>query len=78
MKTGNRLWTSSDEMSMNIEPKPSTQMPFGKARYARDAGAGLLDSPAAGGVIYGRFFAVFMYSLYQAYQSHTIRVFCAS
>jgi hypothetical protein len=31
MKTGNRLWTSSEDMSMNIETKPSAQMPPGRA-----------------------------------------------
>ena len=33
MNTGNRLWISSDEMSMNSEPKPRAQMPAGKARH---------------------------------------------
>ena len=27
MKTGSRLWISSEDMSMNIEPKPNAQMP---------------------------------------------------
>jgi hypothetical protein len=31
MKTGRRLWIISEEMSMNSEPKPSAQMPAGKA-----------------------------------------------
>ena len=32
MKTGSRLWISSEETSMNSEPKPSAQMPAGRAR----------------------------------------------
>ena len=37
MKTGSRLWISSDEMSMNIEPNPNAQMPVGKARNVAGA-----------------------------------------
>jgi hypothetical protein len=32
MNIGKRLWTSSDEMSMNIETNPSTQMPPGNLK----------------------------------------------
>ena len=32
MYTGNRLWTSSEEVSINKLPKPSAQMPIGKER----------------------------------------------
>ena len=31
MKIGSRLWISSEEVSMNIEPRPSAQMPAGRA-----------------------------------------------
>jgi hypothetical protein len=31
-KTGNRLWTSSEDMSMNIAARPSAQMLGGNAR----------------------------------------------
>ena len=37
MSTGSRLWISSDEMSMNIEPSPNAQMPAGNARNAAGA-----------------------------------------
>lgn len=40
MKTGSRLWISSDEMSMNIEPNPNAQMPIGKARNVAGAPGG--------------------------------------
>jgi len=36
MNTGSRLWISSDEMSMNIEPSPNAQMPAGKAQNATE------------------------------------------
>jgi hypothetical protein len=39
MNTGNRLWISSEEMSMSIETNPSAQMPAGSAREARSAPA---------------------------------------
>ena len=34
INTGNRLWISSDEISMNSEPDPNAQMPAGKACHA--------------------------------------------
>ena len=36
---GRRPWISSDEMSMNSEPMPSTQTPLGRARHATDGAA---------------------------------------
>ena len=30
MNTGSRLWISSEDMSMNSEPKPKAQMPVGR------------------------------------------------
>src|ERR1043165_6327065 len=32
MKTGIKLWTSSDDMSINIDTKPMAQMPAGNPR----------------------------------------------
>jgi hypothetical protein len=32
INTGNKLWTSSDDMSINMALSPSAQMPGGSAR----------------------------------------------
>jgi hypothetical protein len=34
INTGNRLWISSEDMSINSEPIPNAQMPLGNARHA--------------------------------------------
>ena len=47
MNIGSRLWISSDEMSMNIEPNPNARMPVGKARHA--AGVAFGRAPFEGG-----------------------------
>ncbi len=39
-KTGRRLWTSSDDMSMNSEQKPSAQMLAGRWRECARPGPG--------------------------------------
>jgi len=45
MYTGNKLWTSSEDVSMNKLPKPSAQMPIGKERSdRRDAGEARSDT----------------------------------
>ncbi len=44
MNTGSRLWISSEEMSMNIETKPSAQMPVGKPLAGRKLRRARVDS----------------------------------
>ncbi len=51
MKTGSRLWISSDEISMNIEPNPNAQMPVGKARIVPGAPAGAWEFFEGAGVM---------------------------
>jgi hypothetical protein len=49
MKIGSRLWISSDEISMNIEPSPNAQMPIGKARNVAGAPVGGCEPFEGGG-----------------------------
>ena len=37
MKTGSKLWISSDEMSINIEPNPNAQTAGGRSRHGAGA-----------------------------------------
>src|SRR5262249_20761122 len=54
MSSGSRLCTSSEDASMNIEPRPSAQMPAGKRRG--HPGTGLPPGSAGPPVLLGQAF----------------------
>ncbi len=48
MNTGSRLWISSEDMSMNSEPKPKARMPVGKARHFAGVALQAWEPPEGG------------------------------